>query len=79
MVSGRTGPAGISPPTARSSSVRRLLADLENTYTPLPDEVAAGLLRERRQMETLIRETGETFDWLRQREQAASIAKLYGN
>jgi hypothetical protein len=57
----------------------RLQTDLENTYMPLPDEVAGNLLQERRHVEKLIGDTREALAWLTQREQAASIAKLYGN
>ena len=58
---------------------RRLQSDLENVYQPLPDEVAGQLLLERRQVEKLAGEAREALDWLRQREQAATIAGLYGN
>lgn len=58
---------------------RRLKVDLENAYLPLPDDVATNLLRERRSLDKLIGDTGEALGWLTQREQAASVATLYGN
>jgi hypothetical protein len=56
----------------------RLAQELEATYGPLPVEVAEALLAERRQVEKVVAETDEVADWLRQREQSASIAGLYG-
>jgi energy-coupling factor transporter ATP-binding protein EcfA2 len=58
---------------------RRLRSELETTYLPIPGDVAGALQQERRQVDKLIAETRESLDWLRQREQAARIAKLYGD
>jgi hypothetical protein len=58
---------------------KRLVADLSNTYSGIPQDVANILREERRQAEKLVAETKETAEWLRQREQAASITSLYGN
>jgi hypothetical protein len=56
----------------------RLTQEMENVYDPLPVQVAEALQRERQQVEQLLGETGEVAGWLEQREQAASIAGLYG-
>ncbi len=57
---------------------RRLHADLEQAYASVPVDVAASLKAERRQAEELIGEVDEVAAWLEQREQAASIAAMYG-
>jgi hypothetical protein len=57
---------------------RRLHADLEEAYTAVPNEVAALLRAERGQMEKLLGDVREVTRWLEQREQAASIAAMYG-
>jgi hypothetical protein len=57
----------------------RLGQDLENTYLPIPGEVAEALRNERRQVEKLAAETHEVADWLEQREKSASIEGLYGH
>jgi hypothetical protein len=56
----------------------RLRAELDQTYAPVPQDVAEGLKAERRQVEQLLKETREVAVWLEQREQAASVAGLYG-
>jgi hypothetical protein len=56
----------------------RLTEEMENVYDPLPAQVAEALRAERRQVEQLLGETREVAGWLEQREQAASIAGLYG-
>jgi energy-coupling factor transporter ATP-binding protein EcfA2 len=58
---------------------RRVLNELESVYASIPPEVAERLLLERRQIEQLLRDTREVTVWLEQREQAASIAGLYGD
>jgi hypothetical protein len=58
---------------------KRLMADLQNTYSSIPQEVAGILRDERRQAEKLAAETREVADWLHAREQAASITSLYGH
>ena len=57
---------------------KRLHQELENVYGPVPEDVAALLLAERRQVEKLAGETRDVSSWLRQREQSASVAGLYG-
>jgi hypothetical protein len=57
---------------------KRLEQELENVYGPVPEDVAALLLAERRQVEKLAGETRDVSSWLRQREQSASVAGLYG-
>jgi hypothetical protein len=57
---------------------RRLVAELEQVYAELPGDVARTLGTERQEVEQLLREVGEVAGWLRQREQSASIAGLYG-
>ncbi|HXG08288.1 MAG TPA: GTPase domain-containing protein [Gemmataceae bacterium] len=58
---------------------RRLQAEFQSAYTPIPAEVAEVLRGERRQVEQLLHETKEVATWLERREQAASIAGLYGH
>jgi hypothetical protein len=56
----------------------RLLADLEEGYCRLPGEVAQALAAERRDVEKYLGEIREVAGWLEKREQAASVAGLYG-
>jgi hypothetical protein len=58
---------------------RRLQADLEAAYSGLPVSVAEVMKEERAQVNELIREAHEVTDWLEKREQAASIAAMYGH
>jgi hypothetical protein len=57
----------------------RLGTELAQVYARLPGDMARALHSERDQVEHLLREVGEVSGWLRQREQAASIAGLYGS
>lgn len=57
----------------------RLQTELESAYCPLPMDVARAMEDEKRQIETLLGEVREVAQWLQQREQAASIAELYGS
>jgi hypothetical protein len=57
---------------------RRLHTDLEQAYTAVPKEVAETLKAERGQVERLLGDVREVTGWLEQREQAASIAAMYG-
>jgi energy-coupling factor transporter ATP-binding protein EcfA2 len=57
---------------------QRLRTELAAAYGPVPGEVAAALQTERRRIEALQTQTREVAQWLQQREQAASIASLYG-
>jgi hypothetical protein len=56
-----------------------LARDLEQVYCAVPVSVAEGLLQERKKVKTLEAEVNEVADWLKQREQAATIAGLYGH
>jgi hypothetical protein len=58
---------------------QRVREELESAYEPIPAEVAEALRQERRQVEQLLGETQEVTTWLEQREEAASIAGLYGD
>jgi 50S ribosome-binding GTPase len=62
----------------KSRLEKRLQQELENVYGPVPEDLAALLLAERRQVEKLAGETREVASWLRQREQSASVTGLYG-
>jgi hypothetical protein len=57
----------------------RIQSDLELVYANLPATVADTLRLERRQVEQLLGEVREVTGWLEKREQAASIAGLYGH
>jgi hypothetical protein len=57
---------------------QRVHAELEDAYAVIPGEVAEALRQERRLVEKQIAEAREVLAWLEQREQAASIAGLYG-
>jgi hypothetical protein len=56
----------------------RLFKEMEQGYCSAPQELAQALLFERRGVEQLLGEIREVTGWLEQREQAASIAGLYG-
>jgi energy-coupling factor transporter ATP-binding protein EcfA2 len=58
---------------------RRLVAEMQQVYANLPGDVAEALKAERHEVEQLLGEVREVAGWLRQREQAASIAGLYGS
>jgi len=57
---------------------KRLHAEFEQVYAHVPSDVAQALVGERRQVDDFLKEVDEVANWLRQREQAASIAGLYG-
>src|SRR5262249_47614278 len=56
----------------------RMRVEMEQIYAAVPEELAEALKAERRKVEHLLSETREVTGWLEQREQAASIAGLYG-
>lgn len=56
----------------------RLSEELRRVYLPIPDDVAAALKEERKQVESLVVETRQVGDWLAERQQAARVAELYG-
>ena len=58
---------------------QRLREDLEGVYAQIPGDVAEALRAERRQVEQLLADTKEIAQWLEEREQAASVAGLYGS
>ncbi|MBI3822836.1 MAG: 50S ribosome-binding GTPase [Planctomycetes bacterium] len=57
---------------------KRLRTELEMHYHQLLTEVTNDVLAERRQNENFLKEIEEVSKWLADREQAASIANLYG-
>ncbi len=57
----------------------RVRKDLQGVYAKVPADVADALILERRQVEQLLSETGEVATWLEQRQQATSVAALYGS
>jgi energy-coupling factor transporter ATP-binding protein EcfA2 len=57
---------------------RRLVAELEQVYVRVPEDVARLLIAERHEVEQLLGEVHEVAGWLRQREESAAIAGLYG-
>jgi len=60
------------------SLLARFEAELERTYLPVPGDLAAGLLEERRQTDALLADLKQVTDWLNERQQAARVAELYG-
>ncbi len=56
----------------------RLLGELQGAFDPVPRQVADALRGERHQVDKLQTDVREVAGWLEQREQAASIAGLYG-
>jgi hypothetical protein len=58
---------------------RRLLEQLRLAFGSIPGDVAGVLAEERRRVLELAAEVGKVAEWLGKREQAASIAGLYGN
>jgi energy-coupling factor transporter ATP-binding protein EcfA2 len=62
----------------RNQLVGRLEKELLAGYQSVPEDVAQGLLLEREQVDKLIAEVREIDGWLARRQQAASIAGLYG-
>ncbi len=57
---------------------RRLTDDLKETFCSVPLTVAEALAQERKKVAGLQDEVNEVAGWLHQREQAATIAGLYG-
>jgi len=58
---------------------QRIRLELESIYAPIPGDVAQTLCTERRMIEKIATETSEVASWLHEREQSASIARLYGH
>jgi hypothetical protein len=62
----------------RSRLEAKLRDEFRGTFLPIPDELAAEVAAEKREVDRLSAETHEVADWLRGREQAAQIGELYG-
>lgn len=56
----------------------RLRNDLESAYCQVPSDIAHAMQDERRQVDKFLGDVHEVSGWLSEREQAASIAGLYG-
>jgi hypothetical protein len=56
----------------------RLRAELESHYHQVLTDVTQEVLVERKQNEAFQKEIAEVATWLAEREQAASVVKLYG-
>lgn len=56
----------------------RLDAELKRSYLPVPDEIAASLREERKQIDQLVAETKQVSAWLAERQHAAQVGELYG-
>jgi energy-coupling factor transporter ATP-binding protein EcfA2 len=57
---------------------QRLHTELEQAYAVLPTQTAQTLAQERQQVEQLLQEVRQVADWLRQQEQTANVAGLFG-
>jgi hypothetical protein len=53
-------------------------SDLDRAYLPLPDQVASVVQAEREEVDRVLVQIRDVNGWLKNREQAASIAGLYG-
>lgn len=58
---------------------KRLRDSFEETYLPIPGDVAAALEKEKQQTDALRADVEQVAAWLREREQKANIAAMYGN
>ncbi len=56
----------------------KLTTEFRRTFLPIPDELAAAVADEKKQVEYLVTETKQVADWLRDREESAQIGELYG-
>ncbi len=63
----------------RRQLTKLIQEELIGAYSGIPQTVAEQLLVERRQIEQVLHDTAEVQNWLRKREQAASVDSLYGN
>jgi sensor domain CHASE-containing protein len=57
----------------------RLRAELEQYFNQIPTDINQEVLAERRQIEAFVKEIHEVTSWLVEREEAASVMKLYGS
>jgi hypothetical protein len=62
----------------RSRLGGKLRDEFRRMFLPVPDEVAAAVAEEKKQVEGLLSETRQVSDWLKEREDAAHVADLYG-
>ena len=62
----------------RSRLEPKLAAEFRSVFLSIPETVAGLVAEEKRQVEYLMTEAGQIADWVREREQAAKIAELYG-
>jgi hypothetical protein len=62
----------------RSRLAQKLRDEFGRTFLPVPDELAAAVAAEKKQVEELAGETRQVADWLRDREEAAHVGELYG-
>jgi energy-coupling factor transporter ATP-binding protein EcfA2 len=56
----------------------RVNSDLDRAFLPLPDQIASVVRAEREEVDRVLTQIREVNSWLKNREQAASIAGLYG-
>jgi energy-coupling factor transporter ATP-binding protein EcfA2 len=57
----------------------RIRRELDTIYSPIPGDLAAALVTERRTVEKLIGQTREVGEWLTRREESAGVTGLYGS
>ena len=57
----------------------RFHAELDRLYLPVPGDIAAALIEERKQLDGLLVDAKQVSDWLAERQQAARVNELYGN
>lgn len=57
----------------------RLSAELGRVYLPIPGDLAAALIEERKQVDQLIADAKQVDEWLTARQQAAQVKELYGS
>lgn len=62
----------------RSRLAEKLRDEFGRTFLPVPDELAAAVAAEKKQVEEIAGETRQVADWLRDREEAAHVGELYG-
>jgi hypothetical protein len=56
----------------------RVATELQKAYVSLPQEVAQAVQHEREEVDLILQQVHQITAWLKEREQAASIAGLYG-
>jgi len=58
---------------------KQLEIELVRAYCPIPEEVAKGLLEERKEVDRLAGEVREVAGWLEKSEKSSTIHEMYGN